>query len=222
MVALNFNAQQYQPQYGGGGGLPAGPDGGPVRYKVVISNTEQKPTSKGDGGYLAFELTCIEGPQQGVKQSDNLNLWNPSQKAVEIANKQLSAYCHVTGKFVVNDSMELCNIPFQVEIRKQKNGDYTEVSGVFDINGNEPGKSGAGAQVAPAPAPMPPAAQVAPAQQQWAPPAQEAAQQPQASPPQAWGAPQPQAAPAPAQQPQWAPPGAVAPTAPAPGGWGAR
>lgn len=147
MVAYSFNAQQHTPQYGGSGGLPAG------KYKGVIVNSYTDNVEKNGmvtGGYLAFELTPIEGPLAGQKHTDRLNLHHTNPKTVEIANKQLSAYCHVLGKFQFNDTAELHNIPFMFEIGLQKepnpNG-YTEVKGIFDVNGNEPGKAGAGPMV---------------------------------------------------------------------------
>ena len=198
MVAYSFNAAQYEPKYSGGGGLPLGPNKEPQKYKVIIINEEQMPTAKGDGGFLKLTMRCIEGPQTGVEQFDNLNLHNPNAKAVEIANKQLSAYCHVTQQFVLQDTAQLRNIPFIIEVRAQKNNpEYTEIGAIFDINGNEPGKGAA--QVQPAPqAPVPPPVQPAqPGPAAWAPnpaPAAEAA--PAAPAAQGWGG-QP-AAPAPA------------------------
>lgn len=139
MVAYAFNAQQYEPKYGGGGGLPVG------KYKVRICDSRAEPTKDGQGGYLAFDLTPIEGPLVGQIQTDRLNLHNKSSVAVEIANKQLSAYCHVLGKFTFQDTRELHDIPFIAEIRPQKNDpNFTEVGAIWDINGNEPGKAGAG------------------------------------------------------------------------------
>jgi len=147
MVAYSFNAQQHTPQYGGAGGLPPG------KYKGVIVNSYTDNTEKNGvvtGGYLAFDLTPIEGPLAGQKQTDRLNLHHTNPKVVEIANKQLSAYCHVLNKFQFNDTAELHNIPFMFEVGLQKepnpNG-YVEIKAIFDINGNEPGKAGAGPQV---------------------------------------------------------------------------
>lgn len=141
MVALNFNAQQFDPRYGGGGGLPAG------KYKGVIVNTVSSENKDRTGGYLALELTPIEGPLAGTKHTDRLNLWHQNPQTVEIANKQLSAYCHVLGVFQVADSQQLCNIPFVFEIGPQKdNPQFTQVVAIYDVNGNEPGKAGAGPQ----------------------------------------------------------------------------
>ena len=156
MVAYSFNAQQHTPSYGaGGGGLPAGPNGENVKYKVVIVNSA--PTDTKDsfgnvkGGYLALELACVEGPQKDVKHTDRLNLMHTNPEVVRIANGQLSAYCHVLGKFQFNDTQELHGIPFVVEIGLQKGEEarakgYTEVKAIYDVNGNPPGKAGSGPQ----------------------------------------------------------------------------
>ena len=86
MVAYSFNAQQHTPQSGGvGGGLPANDDGTPRDYKVVIVNSLQQNVEKNGmvtGGYLAFELTPIEGPLAGQKHTDRLNLHNTNQQTV--------------------------------------------------------------------------------------------------------------------------------------------
>jgi len=157
MVAFSFNAHQFEPKYGGGNGLPPG------RYKGIISAIEAKPTKKGDGGYAQFSLKVIEGPLAGQVQFDNLGLWNSNSQTVEIANKQLSAYCHVVGVYVVQDLDQLCNnVPLQFEVRPQKdNPQYMEVGAIWDINGFEPGKAGV-AQAQPAPAAPPPVVTAAP------------------------------------------------------------
>lgn len=136
-----FNPSEWDPELTGG--LPIG------RHPVVITAGEIKPTKENDGGLLEFTLTAIDGPAKGASQKYRLNLYNKSQQSVEIANRQLSALCHVTGVFQLGADgcqfMALANIPFQVEIAKQKNDErYTEVSGVFDIQGNPPKKAGTG------------------------------------------------------------------------------
>ena len=188
-----FNAQQYDPTQGGGS-LPVG------RHPVIIESSEVKANKANDGGYLQLNLKLIDGPQMGTTGAYRLNLYHSNPQTAEIAHRQLSAICHVIGVFNVQDSQQLHNIPFIVEVGLQKGEEaaqkgYTEVKKVFDINGNEPGKAGQGA---PAAQPQQQPAQGGFGQQQ---PAQQPAAQPQGDAP-AWGGGQPAQ-----QQPQGAPAG---------------
>lgn len=161
MVAFSFSTAQHTPQYGGSSGLPAG------KYKGVIVNSSLENVEKNGqivGGYMLLELTPIEGPLQGQKQADRLNLNHVNPKTVEIANKQLSAYCHVLNVHNMTATEQLHNIPFWFEVGPQKNDpQYTEIKGIWDINGNEPGKAGAGPQANTAPPPSAPPAGAPPA-----------------------------------------------------------
>jgi|SRR5690554_516720 len=137
-----FNAQQYDPTQGVGS-LPIG------KHPVIIESSEVKANKANDGGYLQLNLRIIDGPQQGTTGAYRLNLYHSNQQTVEIAHRRLSAICHVIGVFQVTDSSQLHNLPFLIEVGPQKNDpQYTEVKKVFDMNGNEPGKAGAGAPAA--------------------------------------------------------------------------
>jgi len=165
-----FNAQQYDPTQSVGG-LPVG------KHPVIVESSEVKANKANDGGYLQLNLKLIDGPQTGTTGAYRLNLYHSNPQTAEIAHRQLSAICHVIGVFNVQDSQQLHNIPFIVEVGLQKGEEaaqkgYTEVKKVFDINGNEPGKAGQGA------APAQPQGQGGFGQQQ---PAQQ---------PAAWGQPQ--------------------------------
>jgi hypothetical protein len=128
-----FDANQFNPATGGGGQLGVG------FHKVIIEASEVKPTAANDGGMIAYTLRCIEGAEQGGSQAYRLNMWNASDKAREIAQSQQSALCFVTGVFYVEDTQQLHNIPFYVEVVKQKNDEkYTEIRAVFDVNGCPP------------------------------------------------------------------------------------
>lgn len=144
MPAFQFDSSGIDPQYGGSGSqLPLG------KHPVVIVGSNLKPTRNNDGGYLELTLEAIDGPSKGVQHSDRLNLHNKSAQAVEIANKQLSAYCHVTGVLRFQSTEELHNKPFVVEIGPEpddRNPNRTGIKKLFDINGNEPGHAGAGGQ----------------------------------------------------------------------------
>ena len=184
-----FDAQQFDPTQGGGN-LPVG------RHPSIIESSEVKANKANDGGYLQLNVKLIDGPQTGTTGAYRLNLYHSNPQTAEIAHRQLSAICHCVGVFNVQDSSQLHNIPFIIEVGLQKGEEaaqkgYTEVKKVFDINGNEPGKAGQGA---PAAQPQQQPAQGGFGQQQ-------PAAQPQGNAP-AWGGGQPAQ-----QQPQGAPAG---------------
>ena len=187
-----FNAQQFDPTQGGGS-LPVG------RHPVIIESWEVKANKANDGGYLQLNVKLIDGPQTGTTGAYRLNLYHSNPQTAEIAHRQLSAICHCVGVFNVQDSGQLHNIPFIIEVGLQKGEEaaqkgYTEVKKVFDINGNEPGKAGQGAPAAQ------PQQQPAQGGEAWGgQPAQQPAAQPQGNAP-AWGGGQPAQ-----QQPQGAP-----------------
>lgn len=186
-----FDATQIAPDTGAAGQLPVG------EHLVQIASSEIKTTSAGDGGLVQFELVVVEGQHAGATGAYRLNLFNPNETASRIARSQLSALCHVTGRFQVTDLSVLAGIPFRVKVQPQKGSDkYTEVVKVMDANGNPPGKGGGQAAQQPQGGP--------PAQPQQA-PAPQAPQAPQGG---GWGAPQggqAQQAQAPQQAPQQAP-----------------
>lgn len=80
--------------------LPAG------KYHVQIINSEMRDTSKG-GQMLWLEMSVMDGQYANQHLFTNLNLINSSEKAVEIAQRTLSAICHATGQLSVSDSEQL-------------------------------------------------------------------------------------------------------------------
>lgn len=179
-----FDATQYDPSQGASQ-MPVG------KHPVVIEASSIETNSKGDGGFLLLTLRIIDGPAKGQSGAYRLNLYNASQKAAEIAHRQMSALCHVIGVFRVQSSEQLHNLPFVVEVEPQKDTpQYTQVVRVFDMAGNEPGKAPANNGAAAQP-------------QQFQQPQQQQPQQPAAAPAAAaWGQPaQGQPAPAPAAAP---------------------
>lgn len=185
-INYTFDATQYAPEQGGS----AHPVG---KFSATITGTAIQPTKDGTGGMFVAEYTTDQG-----KISHRFNLWNQSQRAVDIAHKQMSALCHAVGVFRVemsNEGAALRGGRLVIEVGAQKGEEgYTEVKRVFDANGNEPGK--------PVPAGPPGGS-----------PAVGAAPQQQPAPANAWGGAPTQPAP---QQP--APAFAPQP-APAAGGW---
>lgn len=76
-------------------------------YLVQIINSAMKATKDNAGQYLELEMDILDGPYQGRKIFDRLNLINANAQTVEIANRTLSAICHATGVMSVSDSEQL-------------------------------------------------------------------------------------------------------------------
>lgn len=221
MVQLAFNAAQYEPSTGAADVLETGV------YAVQIVQSEVKQTKAKDGYMLIFTMSCLEAPHTGRKIVARLNIHNPSQQAVEIAYRELSAISHVVGILNWQDTQQLHGRPFKVAITKVERADKpgsfsNDINAYMDYAGNPPNSQQAGGGSSPAPAaPQPPQQQqpqyAAPAPQPMqSAPAPAGFQQPAAQGTLATGAP----APAPEQQQAWQQPAqqqAPAPAA-APGG----
>lgn len=195
-----FNAQQFDPTQGGGGYLPVG------KHPVKIVASEIKATKDNSGGYIQFDLEVIDGPGKGASGALRVNLYSASDAARRIAESQFAALCYVTGVFMVEETAQLHNIPFAVDVveqaltsdqqAKKAAGEnvtpFTQVRKILDINGQEPKAQGQqpaqqtqqpAQQPAQAPAPQQPAQTAG-----WgAAPAQQPAQQPVQQQPAATG-----------------------------------
>lgn len=137
-----FDAKQVPPSQGGS----AHPVGNKFPFK--ITHTEVVDTSDKSGKMFAVELTSPAG-----SIVTRYNLWNNSDKAVEIAAGQFSALCHATGRFMIdfkNDGIALIGAEGLMDIGFQKGqepsaekpaGGYVEVKKIYDKAGNEPGKA---------------------------------------------------------------------------------
>jgi hypothetical protein len=159
MVMLNFNAQQVAPN----AALDVLPSG---VYDVVITNSAEKPTSKSTPSepqsFIEFEMT-IRSPDPQLnnrKVFDRLNIKNKNQQAVDIAYATLSALCHVTGRYQIQDTQQLHGVPFKAVVAKVERNDRpgefsNEVKGYKDAAGNDPGTPGVGQSGAGQQAPQP-------------------------------------------------------------------
>jgi hypothetical protein len=174
MDLRGFDADQVQPN-DSFDPLPAGD------YLCVITHSEEKPTKAGTGSFLELQLEVIEGPHQGRKLWDRLNLNNPSEVAVKIAQATLSAICRAVGVERPQDSCELHDLPLLVKVRVEKRADTDEQANV--VKGykarpqasSPPTPSAATAPRSAPPPPPPPAGQSVPPWKRPAPPARPAA-----------------------------------------------
>lgn len=132
MAQLNFDARQVDPQPSYDP-IPAG------WYNAMITESEMRPTSNGQGAYLQLTLKIIDGQYAGRLVFDRLNIQNQNPVAAEIAYRRLSAYCHATGVIQIQDSQQLHGIPLKIRVavRTDSTGQYdpsNEVKAVKSIN----------------------------------------------------------------------------------------
>ena len=66
-------------------------------YRVQVTACSKKPTKSGDGAYMAFEFTVLDGEHVERKLWHNFNLWNKSAQAVEIAQGEIKELCAAVG-----------------------------------------------------------------------------------------------------------------------------
>jgi len=116
-----FNANEYEPS-SSPDPLPAG------KYPAVITDSEMKATKAGTGEYLQLTFEVIDGPHKGRKVWARLNLDNPNETAVKIAQAELSAICRATGVMTPNDSVELHDLPLVIDVRCRKRPDTGDIS----------------------------------------------------------------------------------------------
>ena len=135
MADLNgFNAHEVEPT-ASFEAIPAG------KYLASITESEMKPTKNGGGSYLQLTFTILDGEHKGRVVWARLNLVNPNQTAVKIAQSELSAVCRAVGVMTPRDSCELHNIPLLVAVKVKKREDTSELAN--EVKGYEP-KSAAG------------------------------------------------------------------------------
>ena len=88
----------------------------PGEYLAAIARSSVGPTKGGDGTKAELEFEVLDGVHKGRRFWVTLNLRNPNQQTVEIAQRDLSAICHAAGKLRVSDTEELHNIPVKVSL----------------------------------------------------------------------------------------------------------
>ena len=120
-------------------------------YLCIITASEMKPTKAGDGAFLELELQVLDGPHQGRKLWDRLNLNNANETAVRIARGALSSICRAVGVPQPKDSCELHDLPLLVKVACKKRDDNDELSNV--IKGYKRRDAGVATPPPPMPAP---------------------------------------------------------------------
>lgn len=94
-------------------------------YNVHIVDSVMKETKSG-GDMLALTLEVIDGPYEGRKVFDNLNIRNANPVAQSIAHQTLKAICDACGTGPIEDSETLHHRPMVavLKIEADKTGQY--------------------------------------------------------------------------------------------------
>ena len=91
MAEFTFDATQVEPSTAFEV-IPAG------KYHVQIVNSEMRAILSGNGQYLWLELSIMDGPCADRRLFERLNLVNPNEKAVDIAQRRLGDICRAIGQ----------------------------------------------------------------------------------------------------------------------------
>ena len=103
------------------------------KYLAVITDSEMKATKNGNGYYLELTFQVIDGPYKNRLIWERLNLHNPNEQAVQIAQGELSAICRAVGVMQPKDSIELHNLPLLATVKCKKREDTGDL--VNEIKG---------------------------------------------------------------------------------------
>ena len=102
--------------------IPAG------KYLAVITASQMKPNKAGTGQYLELCFQIMEGEHARRQVWGRLNLENPNDLAMKIAQAELSAICRAVGVMEPNDSSELHNLPLVITVRCKKRKDTEAIT----------------------------------------------------------------------------------------------
>lgn len=86
------------------------------KYRVHATESEVKPTNKGDGRYMQIVWEVLDGPYKGRKLWDRINVENPNATCQEIGQRALSAVCHATGVLRLSHSSQLLHRPVMLTV----------------------------------------------------------------------------------------------------------
>ncbi len=120
-------------------------------YNVVLTEARVEPTKAQDGHKLHMIYTIVDGAYQGRKLFDNLNLWNKSEQATEIAWRQLSGLCHAAGVIQVATVDQLYGIPVVAKVGREDDIQYGPSNTVKGFKKSESAPMTPGAPVVAAP-----------------------------------------------------------------------
>jgi len=124
MNLSGFNANDVEPA-GDFTPIPAGD------YTAIITDSEEKATKAGTGAYLKLTFQVVDGEYKGRNLWALLNLKNPNETAVKIAQGELSSICRAVNVLEPKDSLDLHGIPLTITVGVKNREDTGEPQNVI-------------------------------------------------------------------------------------------
>lgn len=118
MAQVQFNVKD-APEAEGFEVIPAGD------YSAQIIQSDMKENKAQTGHYLELRIQLLDEEYQGRLVFERLNLDNPNETAVKIAQRTLAEICNACGILELEDSEELHGIEMTVRVAiDPPKGDY--------------------------------------------------------------------------------------------------
>lgn len=131
MALLSFDATKVDPAKA----LEPVPDGW---YEAKVVDTKIVPTKDGSGTRLNLTHEVLSGEFKGRKVFSGFNIKNQSEKAQEMAQKDLSALCHAVSVLNLRDTQQLHNIPHRIKVKLIPAREGYDAKNEIALGGYEP------------------------------------------------------------------------------------
>ena len=136
----------------------------PGWYTGIITDSEMKETKAMTGNYLQLTIAVQDKHHFGRVVFERLNIDNPNQTSVDIAQRTLSALCRAVGVLQISDSNQLHGLPFEFKLSiKPASGQYEASNNIKGYRKATNGGAAGTPQQTQAPAAPPAQQQAAPA-----------------------------------------------------------
>lgn len=110
-------------------------------YTVMAEKAEVKATKAGNGSYLNIQFTVLDEEYQNRKVFAMITMANPSEKAVAVGMRQLSALSRAVDQMQLTDSADLLNKVLEIKLKVEDDSNYgpsNKVTGYRALEGQQP------------------------------------------------------------------------------------
>lgn len=87
-----------------------------VESEIKMTKKAKESGKPADGQFISLKFKIIQGESEGRILFTNLNIINPNQQAVEIANRELATICEAMGLGPIDETEELHGIPVVIRV----------------------------------------------------------------------------------------------------------